>query len=865
MFNKTRTDEPRPKTWTPALLDREGHLTTTAHSTWAWFSLTNTYTDDLTDAGIDGLIMSCADRLADIQGAGEFYVRATTASWPCAEYERRLRDEPIGRHRVDPATMVPGAVTRDDIIESAAWFPVEAVVEEKPGVTRPLDSRWPSVAIGVRIATERIEQCDLLRLVADEPEPANRGKLTETRGLLRDVTAALAGPGFEAYPLDEEGFAWLYDASIALGHDIPQTVPEGRRSPLDGANVSAVQDPDGVTVPVRVEVDGDVETRHVRVLRLALWKERNTATTAPWMQWALSRPYRVDIAARFTIKTNDESIRAVRRAVRKNDGIVKHLDKFGRPVSGRMRAAVRRGPEIIDEMETGTKSTSSQIEGQVVFAVSGATRREAVDVAQQLKSDASVGGGDADEARYGPGLILEGAPAQWAEWLKFIPGEAWTMHGHPQRQSLHMLASGLPHAWARAGDATGVPFGAIAGSTDFYVFDPFGGVRRDKAGVFGVLGDQGSGKSTILAVLAWWVALVDQAPVTLLDPSGRIAEQLAVPELAPHTRVIRLDGRGAPGTLASHFLTPDPQRHLYDDDDAWRDALAAVQIERMETAIDAARSAMPTREMAGDPHVVDAIRSAVTGLGGDYGVQPSDVIAAIAGHSDVGAEVADRIRSYANLSAGRLLWADRDPRATYAKGGEDLLTILSVAGVDAPKNSDPATWSSAESRAVTLLAAAAQLASATVWGSRDPKALLIDEGTTLLAGASAVQSMIQRGALDSRKFTALIGIAMHLAGSLESVGAHADAMFGAAAVMRTEGQNAAAAMRMLRAAGNGRGWEDMVDKFSNGEMILSGWDGRKVHTRFDKAWLPAEFHEQLKTSTAEPVEPLRTLFGQGPR
>ena len=154
----------------------------------------------------------------------------------------------------------------------------------------------------------------------------------------------------------------------------------------------------------------------------------------------------------------------------------------------------------------------------------------------------------------------------------------------------------------------------------------------------------------------------------------------------------------------------------------------------------------------------------------------------------MGRRLAGMIRAYAKLSAGRMLWADR----TSVDGGDYLLatstaplTIVSVAGVKTPQSPDRATWTTEEARSVALLAGAAKLASAHIWRDLKPKAFMVDEATVLLSGSSAFQGLVNRGALDSRKYACAFIVAMHLADTLSSVGAHAMSLFGAAALFRT--------------------------------------------------------------------------------
>lgn len=850
------TTERGARQWRPALIEREENMATTANETWAFYTLRPVYTDALDAHGLDSLIRDAADRIAE-QAGTVMWLRVTSVPFPSEDYADRLAS-PIGDRVVDET---PGAVTRAELVESAAWFPVDAVMATDPVtgvVTRRLDSRWPVAVIGVRVATQRLERCDMRRVLAGTPEPESRLAVAPIRERYWDITRAVAGAGWEATPVTNDGMAWLYDASIALGHDVAPQEPGGA-SPLAGANVRTVQDPDGVTVPVRVERDGDVTLRYARILRLTQWHERDTDVLPAWIDWCMTQPYRVDIAARIEIKTPEESVEAVRRAVHRNSGIARHMETYGRALPDRLRHALRRGPELLDDMESGVESKGVQLDSRVVFAVSGSTEREAVDTAKRFRADASRGKGSDDDR--GPGMVLDAVPAQWGEWKKFVPLESWDLHGHQQRQSASFLASGVPNASHRAGDSTGTPFGQIAGSNDFYLFDWFGGVRRDKPGVWGAVGDQGSGKSSLLALAAYWVALVEHAPVSALDPSGRMGAQLRVPELQRHVHEIRLDPeQGSRGVLASHFLTPEPVRAMYVTDTDYQTAVEAAAVERIESAIDAARAAMPSPQMAADADVVGVLREAITDVGGAYGVQPGEIIEAIAKHSDMGSRLAKQIRAYARMSGGRLLWADRDENVPGQIAGDALVTLVSVPGIKSPQSPDPTTWDTAEARSVVLLAGAAKLASAHIWRDAAPKAFLVDEATNLLSGANAFQALVQRGALDSRKFTCSFGLGMHLSDTLASVGAHAQSLFGAAFLMRTGRDNAAGALPLLRARA-GAGWEDIAPTLESGEVIASGWDDRVVRTRVDQAWLPEEFRRQLSTSTLTRTDGLRTLFG----
>ena len=682
-LNRPPRDVARTSSWVPAMRDTVGHLATTKNEVWAFYRLKPVNIDALNVHELDALIRDQAERWSELAGH-DVWLRLTSIPFPCDAYHAEMQ-APTGTLQTPP---VGEAVSREELLESATSFPGES-----------LGARLPVTVIGVRIATQALETCHLTRLVTDTPFHEAQQGLETVRETYRDVTASVGRAGWEAEPLSPEALTWLFDTGRALGH---QGIPDDG---LGDAHVRTVQDLDGVTVPVRVDVDGDVSTRHTRIMRLRSWRERDTAVLPAWLRWVSDQPYPIEVAARFTVVPPGKSVASAKAVVKKNSDILEHMADFKRPVTRAIRNAAERGPEIVDELESGVDALAVQVHGQVVFAVAGDTPREAVELAKTLKASAARGGGT-DDAR-GPGLSLEAPPAQWAEWKKYIPCEPWDMAGHPQRQSCLMPATGVPNANHRAGDSRGLPCGNIAGSTDFYILDLFGGVRRDRPGVCAAIGDQGSGKSTFLSLSALWTVLIEGVPTVILDPSGKIKDQLAVPELLPYTREIRLDTNAKEGILASHFLTPDPLREAYETDEDYRAAVVAAETDRIETAIDWARAALPSTDMANQADVNECLRAAVTAFGGRYGAQPSQVVAAIEGEGVLGRRLAGMIRAYSKLSAGRMLWADR----TSVDGGDYLLatstaplTIVSVAGVKTPQSPDRATWTTEEARSVALLA-----------------------------------------------------------------------------------------------------------------------------------------------------------------
>src|SRR5262249_21391854 len=110
------------------------------------------------------------------------------------------------------------------------------------------------------------------------------------------------------------------------------------------------------------------------------------------------------------------------------------------------------------------------------------------------------------------------------------------------------------------GDERGDLIGRTAGTSRRPVFVDlhFPMEVRERSGLAVFVAEPGGGKSTLLGALGY-LAARRGVQVTLLDPSGPLARLAAMPELAPHARVLNLTGSDQ-GTLAPYALIPTPMR-----------------------------------------------------------------------------------------------------------------------------------------------------------------------------------------------------------------------------------------------------------------------------------------------------------------
>ena len=788
------------------------HLAVTEDGTWAWFLVSDEHWYGKTGHGIDGFVTDQAERFAELEGL-RFVVRGTHVPPPTLAWVEAMTDD-------NPAHL-PGY--REHLERTADWV---------RGSFRAADS---TVALGVRITTDRVPREHLPKLIGEGEVTPRLSVVGQHAATYRRVAQAVARPGLSAAPMSPAGLDWLYARSRALGHDLPEP---GDLDRADGwtapeVDVRATHGEDDLAVRVRCQIDAAVTDRWVRVLRLEAAKTRDTTAAPPWLAWVLSREERAEFVACYDAIPGSLVAKNADDRAFHNGNIATDLRRHGFPVDEWTQQGIDQSEKVAGDTAHGDPTVAVQLWGHVLVAVTGATEQDALDKAAALSGAAAA---PPASTIPGPGLRFTAAPAQWQDYRRFIPGEPFgRMRGHLCRHTPLFLAAGAANASNRCGDPLGDPLGNIAGSNSIYQFDPFGGVRLNRPGVFAAIGEGGSGKTTLLNRVAYTTALAG-VQTGVYDPSGLMARLAGLPEFQGRSRVIRLS-EGVPGMLAPHFLVPEPTRSVYADQGEFERAVRSATAERMSVATDAIMLTIP-HGMAEQTEVQQAVNEAVAAVGGDYGTHPQELLDALDRCGDVGKLIARQIRAKAVSPVVQTIWPDRDVtgEAFAVLRNPALLTVVTSQGLAAPprRATDLTRWTNKQLESRPVLHLGNHFAAHMIWTDRARKLYVADEVSLSAGGASAYTEFLMRLAMDSRKFGASAGLAMQTATPFTVIDEHASSLVGAAFIGRTSAEHAAAALEVLRLRA-GAGWEDLIERFRhNGQFLVSGWDNLPAQIRVDQ-------------------------------
>lgn len=810
------------------------NLLVTSDGTWAYFLLGQTALFGLLGAMRDDHLNDQAERWAELRGR-RVWLRMLHVPDPSLDWrEKILADYP--RH-------TPGFEAMVDAF--AAWSGHE------------FDGRGaftPAAVLAVRVTPEKVRREHLPKVLDPMLCTERESKILQVATEYRKITQILARPGMDAAVLSPSGLDWVFAHSRALGHILPEP---GRLDRASGwtapdVDVTATQGRDELTVRVRAFIEGRPADRFVHVLRLDTGKDRDTDFAPAWLSWFMQRPELVEVAACWDVMDGRVIAPQADDKLFHNSNIATEYRRHGISVDAFTQAGIDKSEQVANDTAHGGPVDATELRGQVLIAVHGASEQEALDIAEDIKA-AAAAGGDVDGR--GPGLMLDRAPAQWWEYRRFIPGEPWTLVGHCGHHPPRFVAAAGATDKPSAGDSLGFPLGNIAGSNTLYRFDPFGGIRAQdqRPGVWSVIGEQGSGKTSLLSMAAVASAAAG-VPAIVSDPTGLMARLVDVAAVRTDARVIRL-AEGEPGMLAPHFLVPEPDRSVFESDEDHERAVLAARDERRHLARDAIMLSIP-HKMVDQVEVQRAVASATAAVGGGYGVHPRLIIEALEsldeGDREAGRFVAGQIRARAADSVtGQMVWPDGEFDADRLHGQllTAGLTVVSSRGIaPAPERADAplSQWTDRQLDARLIWHLGNHFASSAIWANRDRKLYAADELSLAAAGASAYTAFVSRLLMDSRKYGASAGLAGQI-GTLGAITDDASALLAAGFIFRTSRKNAAKAVASLRLPTE-QGWEDVVSRFTKvGQCLAVGWDGSPAVIRTDMHAWPADLIEATVT------------------
>lgn len=593
--------------------------------------------------------------------------------------------------------------------------------------------------------------------------------------------------------------------------------------------------------------DGGAAESHTQVLRLNAIKAHDDAGQWPHMAWAQTLPYQVAVVRRTElIKAEDLAESAMLRARRsfwtnaadtENGGIAR----------GEVEEAMVRGKEVRDEIANGADRAMSR----TLYMVAAPT----ADAVAKLGRKLTVAAAASPQAG-GIGVELSHEFGQFADYRMFQPGRAWTPikpeGGHVSRSSVTVHAAGLPSASQSAGDQAGLVLGPIAESGDVYIHDPFATDRPQRPRLHAVVGEPGSGKSTLFG-LAINHLVMSGIRCTVNDPSGQLARLAA---LHPgRARVVQATAGGMAGSLMPHRLVPEPRRADYDTAEEFESAVRERAAERVALAVDMTTEFVPWKIREHDTGRIEmTIINAVSEVGTCHGTHSQEIIDAI---HRADPDLARVIKSYAAHGVGRLVFPERgdgvDPDKLTRLVSSDGLTIITTPGLQVPQPGTPRSeWQAHHHESVPILIGASRLASLSIWADRKPKGHFDDE--LGISGGSTVQgSFLTRLSADSRKFDCSGWIAAQTMTAFSQLpNAEIDSLFGVRFVGRSQGPTAtAAAERLLTPA-----WVDAIPSLADGQFIVSGWTGKPRIVQADLSWRDPELVAALNTTPERTHRPV---------
>lgn len=810
------------------------HLLVTPEGLWAFYRLEGVDWPMQTPAARQAVIADQTFRLADLTGK-RIWIRGLSNPFPHQAYARRLYED-----NPDRLPDVPGARTFADVIDAAQRH------------TIALDARRPVAILGVLVSDYVVHAEHLPLLLGTAPLAQNMGEIARVRRDLAEVTAAVRRAGFGAQPLSAKALRWVIHASVGLGAPVPPALlggdPKGWSD--DGVPgftnpVYPTEAPYAPTTVLRTMRASVQHTAHVAVLHADAFDERDTDNPdlLPFLAWTQTLDHLVEYCAVFDVLPGRTLKGAAELDRRRAKNIAAHHEEHDDDPPAAVLRGIERARAVEDEVANGSREVACRLRGVVMLAVTGP------DEATTLQTAADVSVAAAQEQ----GMHLVHDYGQYDSYRAFIPGEVCPMSGHITQMPAYFAASGVPNATSSAGDPTGFPLGSIAGSHDVFLFDTHGGARRNKSNLVAIGGDPGCGKSSTAAALAEWCAVRGIRTVGY-DPSGPWARLCDLPHLAGHARHLSLTG-GYKGILVPHLMVLDPRREDYDDPGSFTAAMEEARAERMELAIDSFRDLLPYSMVTGDRTgaIQGSIETAVTDLGGDYGINPWAIVDRLERAGDTGRLIADRLKARALLKDGALVFPERhrdvddDPGKRLME--QAALTVITMEGLTLPPKDQPdrSLWSRQALASVPILNLGSRFAMRTIYADRKPKAVLLDELGISTGGAGSFSSFAVRSAFDSRKWNALVGLVFQNPNTLMALDAQIGNLAGAAFIGRMDDTAARAGLPLLRLRDDS-GYHHAITALAPGEFLVRDWLGRARKVYVDRSWWDPHLFAALDTT-----------------
>ncbi len=805
-----------------ALTEIRGNLTFTASTVTAWFTAEEQPWAFRSDGEREGHIQATAGQYAALVGR-RFHVRRTTTPFPVDEWAAR---------RNASAQPLPDALPAD-------LAGAERVVKIDSGWRNHVRNAADWIA-GRDFAVSRTHIGIVLRKVR-----ARDGSLAPALlDQIDDITETMTLPvGFKARPARTPDLVWMTYRSAGLGLTPPLHHP-GDVGPDDIAEFTEAVEWrrgrfDATTELINRHTGESVHVAVLTVGRMGILEIPQVHE--PWLHLSDQLGFPVEYSGRFRILGPDEARSDVGRRLQTIRYQMREYDDHDLDQPPDLARQADRAIVIGDQMDSGLPIVASRAHGWHRLAVYAPTRHECLARARELAR------------AYDTDLAHTGLPRprnQVNLLREFIPGQADANTGHLRRLPLPMLAAAVPQATGRVGDDRGDLIGTteLSGERPVFVDLHYPMEVRERSGVVVLIGEPGGGKSTLVGALGYLNARRG-VQVTLMDPSGPLAQLCEMPELRPFSRVMNLPGSQA-GTLAPYAMVPTPSRADFAPgaagDGEYHDAVSVTEFERRALVLDITRMLLPALYQ-NDKELERALREAIDRVPAREDSTLNDVVDELrAAGTDAGSTAASLLMNVSGLPQGRLFFG-QPPAGTLNSAP---LTVITMAGLTLPNlKVGRDDWTIEEALAVPVLHMANRLAVRRCYSlPRHVRKMVGVDEAHFMRGWRSGAAFLDRLARDSRKWNIAAVVASQNPADILGLDMQNLVTGVFAGRIVEDAEIAAEALRLLRLP-PGAGYERLLGNLSQGststddrlgyrQFVYRDVDGRVQTIRVDLSYIP---------------------------
>lgn len=714
-----------------ALTELRGNLAITATTVTAWFTCADQVWPFQPDTKRENTITEIAAQYAALAGH-PVHVRRTSVPFDVDQWAHNLNNN---------ARPLPDVATGERIVtaEHAAHLDTSWRGHLDNARRRLADGQYTTSRTQIGVTFTRPGR--MLRAF-------DRSGATDIDALLPQITEVaenLAAGGMQARPCTPTEMTWLMYRSVGIGLTPPVHHP-GDVSPDDVIEFSERVDwqrsPYASTTKLTDRATG--HSVYVAVLTVGRMEPLSIPQEhQPWAHLSDQLGFPVEWSSRFDVLDSAAARGGVQQRLRTIASQREDYADHGLQAPPELERLIARAAQVGDEIDTGLPVNACRAYGWHRLAVYADTQSECLDRARELTRV------------YAQQLHTNLAHplGQVALLREFIPGEPVAATGHLRRQPVMLTAAAMPQATAKVGDDRGdlIGFTATSGERPVF-FDPHYPMEvREASGLEVLVAEPGGGKSTLMGALGYLNARRG-VRVTLMDPSGPLANLAGMPELAPYSRVIDLTG-SQPGTLAPYAMVPTPARGDYPSQDKYEDAVVEAQAERRMLVLDICLMLLPAQVMHNDQTVIE-LRHVLRMVPPLETSTLGDVCQLLWDENNPGSHahtIANLLDDMAKLPRGRLFFG-RPPTGILT--ADAPFTVITMGGLRLPDfASNREFWSMEEALSVPMLHLANRLAVRRSYdGNRHARKLVGIDEAHILNGWPSGREFLRRLSRDSRKW-----------------------------------------------------------------------------------------------------------------